>query len=119
MVTEKFTKKLILKGIPASPGKAEGIARIVFSASEALEKISENDILITPMTDPDYVIPMTKSKGIVTNFGGILCHAAIVARELQKPCIVGTKTATNVIKEGWRILIDGSKGEIYLLTEVE
>jgi len=118
-MTEKSIKdkKLILEGIPASPGLAEGRAKVVFSALEALEKISDGDILITPMTDPDYVIAMMKSAGVITNFGGILCHAAIVSRELGKPCIVGTKVATEVIKEGERILMDGTTGKIYLLEE--
>ncbi|RLI92288.1 MAG: hypothetical protein DRO65_00235 [Candidatus Altiarchaeales archaeon] len=119
VMTEKSIKdkKLILEGIPASPGLAEGRAKVVFSALEALEKISDGDILITPMTDPDYVIAMMKSAGVITNFGGILCHAAIVSRELGKPCIVGTKVATEVIKEGERILMDGTTGKIYLLEE--
>lgn len=117
-INEK-NKKFILRGIPASPGVAVGTAKIVFSSSEAFEKISDNDILVTPMTDPQYVIPMIKSRGIITNFGGVLCHAAIVARELGKPCIVGTKIATDVIKEGQKILMDGEKGEIYLLLEVK
>jgi pyruvate,water dikinase len=112
---EKPVKKIVLRGIPASPGEAEGIAKIAFSASEALEKISGGEILITPMTDPDFVPAMIKSSGIVTNFGGILCHAAIVARELGKPCIVGTQIATEVVKEGKKIFIDGDKGEIYYL----
>jgi pyruvate,water dikinase len=115
MVNSKINMKKILSGIPASPGKAVGTAKIVFEASEAFNKLKEDDILITPMTDPNYVVAMVKVKGIITDFGGILCHAALVSRELGKPCIVGTKVATQVIKQGQKILMDGGTGEIYLL----
>jgi len=109
--------KKILSGIPASPGKAEGIAKTVFNPEEAINEITENDILVTPMTDPNFVVAMIKAKGIITDFGGMLCHAALVARELGKPCIVGTKNATKVIQNGQKILMDGTKGEIYIFEE--
>jgi pyruvate,water dikinase len=109
--------KKVLFGIPASPGKAEGIAKIVFDASEALNEITENDILITPMTDPSFVVAMMKAKGIITDFGGLLCHAAIVSRELGKPCIVGTKNATKIIQKGQKILMDAIRGEVYIWEE--
>jgi pyruvate,water dikinase len=112
-------RKIIVCGSPASPGEAVGIAKIAFYAEEACEKIKDGDILVTPMTDPGFVPAMIKASAIVTDFGGILCHAAIVSRELGKPCVIGTKRATELIKEGEKILVNGDKGEVYALEEEE
>lgn len=115
MVSYKENMRRILSGIPASPGEAKGTAKVVFDASEAIEKVTKNDILVTPMTDPNFVIAMAKVRGIITDFGGMLCHAAIVAREFHKPCIVGTVHATKLIKNGQKILMNGETGEVYIL----
>jgi pyruvate,water dikinase len=69
--------------------------------------------MVTVMTDPDYTPFVIKASAIVTNTGGMLCHAAIVSRELRKPCVVGTKNATTVLKDGMMVTVDGLKGIIY------
>ncbi|MEM1804112.1 MAG: phosphoenolpyruvate synthase, partial [Desulfurococcaceae archaeon] len=106
--------KVLVKGLPASPGVAAGVARVIFNpkSPEAME-FKEGDILITKMTDPDWVPLMKKAAAIVTDEGGMTSHAAIVSRELGIPCIVGTGSATKVIQTGTEITVDASKGIVY------
>jgi pyruvate,water dikinase len=105
--------KILLKGIGASPGIIEGFVRIVFDIYGIEDKLKGDDILVTSNTDPNWTIYMNKFKAIITDTGGILSHAAIVAREFGIPCIVGTIKGTEVLKEGMHIKIDGLKGIIY------
>jgi pyruvate,water dikinase len=103
----------ILKGIAASPGIASGKIRIV-GKMEDLQKIEKGDILVTKMTNPDMVVSMQKSAGIVTDEGGMTSHAAIVSREMGIPAVVGTQEATIKLKEGEIITVDGFSGKIYM-----
>ncbi len=109
---ETSEKKVILTGFGASIGIASGIAKIVHDASN-LSRIKPGDILVTRMTTPDMVPAMKKAAAIITDEGGMTCHAAIVARELGIPCIVGTKTATKEITNGSVVTVDGKKGLVY------
>jgi pyruvate,water dikinase len=102
----------ILSGEPASPGSASGVA-IVINNPKEITRVQKGQILITQMTTPDFVPAMKKVNGIITDKGGQTSHAAIVSRELGVPCIVGTGTATKLIKEGDLITIDGTTGKIY------
>ncbi len=102
----------ILKGIPASPGIGTGKVVILKSPKE-IDKISKGDVLVAPMTSPDYVPAMKKASAIITNEGGMTSHAAIVSREMGTPCVVGTKKATEVLKEGDIVTVNGKTGEIY------
>jgi len=104
--------KLLLTGAGASPGIAWGPVRIVPSKRE-IGKILVGDVLVTPMTDPNFVPAMRKAVAIITDKGGRTSHAAIVSRELGIPCVVGTKTATKVLKEGLVVTVDGEKGRVY------
>lgn len=99
-------------GIASSPGFARGKARIIFDPRVDLEKINNNDILIAPMTTPDFVSIMKKVAAIVTDEGGITCHAAIVSRELGIPCVTSTKIATSVLKDGDEVEVDANKGVV-------
>lgn len=103
----------ILKGIPASPGIGTGTVKILKSPKE-IEKIKKGDILVAPMTSPDYVPAMKKASAIVTNEGGMTSHAAIVSREMGIPCVVGTKTATKDLKDGEIVTVNGKTGEVFL-----
>ena len=105
--------KVLLKGLAASPGIATGIVRIVSDPETELNKVQKGDILVTKMTTPDFVPAMKRASGIVTNEGGMTAHAAIVSRELGIPCIVGTRTATNVLSDGMVITIDAKRGIVY------
>jgi pyruvate, water dikinase len=102
----------IVRGLGASPGIASGRARLTLKAAE-MDRLKEGEILVTSMTTPDMVPAMTKSAGIITDEGGMTCHAAIVSRELGVPCIVGTRTATKVIADGAEITLDGKTGMVY------
>ena len=98
-----------VRGQPAMKGCVKGRARIVLIASMHKD-FKEGDILIAGMTTPDFVSLMKKAAAIVTDEGGVTCHAAIVSRELGKPCIIGTKNATRVFKDGDLIEVDADKG---------
>jgi phosphohistidine swiveling domain-containing protein len=101
----------LVKGQVGSTGHASGIVKIVHTGDTA-EAFPDGAILVSEMTTPDLVPLMKKAAGIVTDNGGILSHAAIVARELKKPCIVGTGNATNVLKDGDTVLVDTTAGEV-------
>ncbi len=101
-----------LKGIGASEGRITGTARVCLSPNEANERIREGDILVTGMTMPDFVPAMQRAAAIVTDEGGITCHAAIVSRELGKPCVIGTQLASRVLKDGELVEVDADAGLI-------
>ncbi|MFH1209237.1 MAG: phosphoenolpyruvate synthase [archaeon] len=108
----KLTGKVILKGLAASPGVASGKVKLVSDFNE-LDKVQKGDIMVTKMTNPDFVPAMERAAGIVTNEGGATCHAAIVSRELGVPCVVGTEKATEILKDNDVITVDGSTGQVY------
>ena len=103
-----------VKGTTAFAGKIRGLVRIISSAkNHALVK--RGDIIVTSMTTPDMLPLMRKAAGFVTDEGGITCHAAIVAREMKKPCIIGTKIATQVFREGDLVEVDANKGVVRII----
>ncbi len=102
------------KGQVAYPGTAKGKARVILDRRFAHE-LQEGEILVTTMTSPEFVPSMKRASAIITNEGGILCHAAIMSRELRKPCVIGTKTATDVIKTGDLIEVDANNGIVKIL----
>ena len=102
----------ILRGFGASPGVAAGVARILHGSAE-MEKLKPGEILVTSMTTPDMVPAMSRAAGIVTDEGGMTCHAAIVSRELGVPCIVGTREATKLVADGSEVTVDGKTGSVY------
>jgi len=106
------TKRLV--GLPASPGVAEGPARVVLSPDEIV-KVQEGDILVAPITLPSWNPVFHKVKASVTDIGGIMSHTAIVCREYGLPAVVGTGYATRVIKDGQRIRVDGNTGVVEIL----
>lgn len=108
----------ILTGVAASPGIGTGRVRILKSPDE-IAKVEKGDVLVAPMTSPDYVPAMKKAEAIVTDQGGLTSHAAIVSRELGIPCVVGTKVATSTLKEGAIISVNGSSGEIFEGSAIE
>jgi phosphohistidine swiveling domain-containing protein len=97
------------RGLSASTGRAIGPVKIVKSATE-IGKVKQGDILVAVMTRPDYIAGMKKAAAIVTNEGGITSHAAIVSRELSIPCIIGTKIATEVLKDGDMVEVNADHG---------
>ncbi|RPJ60635.1 MAG: phosphoenolpyruvate synthase, partial [Dehalococcoidia bacterium] len=109
---ETAKAKLLLSGVAASPGAAHGIVKIVPDPSQ-IDKILPGDILVAEMTTPDFVPAMKRAVGIITDRGGRTAHAAIVSRELGIPCVVGTESATRVLKDGDEVTLDGSTGKVY------
>lgn len=107
---------VILKGLPASPGLATGKVRIIEDPKD-IKEFKDGEILVTLMTSPDWVPAMKKASAIITNNGGMTCHAAIVSREMQIPCLVGTTSrgnaATKVLKNGQEITVDAKNGVVY------
>lgn len=106
------TTKVLVTGLGASPGTATGTVRIISGAKD-LEKVKDGDIMVTRMTMPDMVPAMRRAGAIVTDEGGMACHAAIVSRELGCPAVVGTKNATKVLRDGMVVTVDGTKGQVY------
>lgn len=104
----------IIKGAVAYPGKVKGKAHLVFDPAKAND-FKEGEILVTGMTRPEFLPLMKKAAAFVTDGGGILSHAAIVARELKKPCVIGTKIATKVLKDGDLVEVDAIKGVVKII----
>ncbi len=111
------TKAKELKGMPANAGYAKARARIVHDPKE-IQNETHDFILVASMTTPEFVVAMQKCLAIVTDEGGITCHAAIVAREMNKPCVIGTKTATKTFKHGDILEVDADKGVVRKVGEV-
>ncbi|RZI85076.1 MAG: hypothetical protein EOO67_16175 [Microbacterium sp.] len=105
----------VLTGLPVNTGVYEGTARVVDN-SEDFGRIQKGDVLVTRMTSPYFNVVLPQLGAIVTDRGGQLCHAAIVAREYGIPGIVGTRDATRLIPDGARVRVDGGTGEVRLLT---
>ena len=110
---KKFSAEGITEivGQTAQPGFAKGIVKKIFRAKD-MHRFNKGDILISVATDPDIVPAMKKAAAIVTEQGGITSHAAIVSRELGIPCVIGTKIATKVFKDGDMVEVDANKGTI-------
>ena len=102
-----------LIGYGASPGRAVGTARVVRSADD-LGRVSAGDVLVCTTTTPSWTPVFASVAGIVTDTGGILCHAAVVAREYSLPAVVGAHMATSRIQEGSRVTLDGATGDVWI-----
>lgn len=104
--------KVLMEGVAASPGAAIGAVKIIPDPSH-IDKILPGDILVAEMTTPDFVPAMKRAVAIITDRGGRTAHAAIVSRELGIPCVVGTESATKILKDGQEVTVDGSTGKVY------
>ena len=111
---EKVVATSEIKGFCAYPGIVRGPVVIIFDARE-MGKIKTGDILVCNATNPDLIIAMRKAGAIVTEEGGITSHAAIVSREMKKPCVIGTKIATKILRDGDIVEVDAEKGIINII----
>ena len=109
IVKEEVKEVKELKGQTACSGYAKGIVKHVKTPDD-LAKFSKGDILVSPATNPNLVPAMEKAGAIITDAGGLACHAAIVSRELGVPCVIGTKIATKVLKEGEEVEVKADEG---------
>ena len=107
-----------IKGKVAFPGRVKGIAKIIKEVKD-IDKVNDGDIIIAPQTSPEFLPAMKKASAFVTNIGGITSHAAIVAREMRKPCLIGAKDATKIIKDGDEIEVDTNHGIVKILERTE
>jgi pyruvate,water dikinase len=105
----------VLQGVPCSPGKVRGPARVVMSLSQA-DKIQLGDVMVAPATMPPWTPLFASISAVVTEVGGVLSHAAIVAREYNIPAVLGTGTATSVIHDGQILEVDGDAGIVRIIT---
>jgi len=109
---DEHTDSTSLKGTVAyGQGIITGCVQKIFNTFEASD-FKKGYVLVTPMTSPEYLGAIKQAKAVITNEGGITCHAAIVARELKKPCVIGTKIATRVFKDGDLVEVDANKGVV-------
>ncbi|MDD2786342.1 MAG: PEP-utilizing enzyme [Patescibacteria group bacterium] len=117
MTAQKDDK--ILRGSVAQPGMVKGRVELVLhNVRDLTKKVNEfkvGNILVTEMTTPTTVVACKKASAIITDEGGVLCHAAIISRELKKPCIVGTKIATQVLHDGDKVEVDANNGTVTML----
>lgn len=120
---EEFAKKELsldlsniseLKGAIASLGKAQGKVKIINGIKD-MAKMEQGDILVTSVTRPEFVSIMKRAAAIITDEGGVTCHAAIVSRELGIPCIIGTKIASSVLKDGDLVDVDANNGIVRII----
>ena len=102
------------RGMVACPGSITGSVRVLYRKEE-IPTFLDGEILVTAMTTPDYLPAVQRAVGIITDEGGITCHAAIVARELGKPCLIGTKVATQVLRTGMIVELDANAGSVRIL----
>lgn len=108
---QKGSHDLLVSGLGASPGAASGRVRVLQSPSEG-DRLERGEVLVAPMTSPDWVPTIRRAAAVVTDSGGVTCHAAIVSRELGIPCVVGTRSATQLLRNGELVTVDGSKGRV-------
>ena len=107
-------RKVAVRGIAAGKRAiGAGLAKVVLTPEDASKLVKKGDVLVTTMTNPDYVPFMKLSGAIVTDKGGVTCHAAIVSRELGIPCIVGTENATKLMVTGQEYTVDAKSGVVY------
>ena len=106
------TDRALVRGLAASAGRASGAVRILESADQG-DQLIAGEILVAKMTSPDWVPTMRRASALITDGGGITCHAAIVSRELGVPCVVGARNATTVLRTGEIVTVDGAEGAVY------
>lgn len=114
-VTEKAAATEIFRGFSAYPGKVSGRVKIIKDLQKEASHFKKGDVLVTAMTTPDFMVILDLAAAIITDEGGILCHAAIVSRELQKPCVIGTKNATALLVDGMKVKVDANLGKVEIL----
>ena len=103
--------EILIQGLPAVPGVVSGVVRVLADVSEG-GRLQDGEVLVAKMTNPDWLPTMRRASALVTDTGGMTCHAAIVARELKVPCIVGARTATRDLSDGMVVTVDGTHGRV-------
>jgi len=110
--SQEASGKVLLQGLAASSGTASGRVRVLQSPKDG-RQLEAGEVLVAPMTNPDWVPTIRRAAAIITDGGGMTCHAAIVSRELGVPCVVGARTATTDLHDGDLVTVDGASGAVY------
>ncbi len=101
----------LVHGLAASPGVGRGVVRVLTSPADG-HRMQDGEVLVAPTTNPDWVPTLRRAAAVVTDRGGMTCHAAIVSRELGVPAVVGTRTATTTLRDGDEVIVDGDHGDV-------
>lgn len=104
-------RPVLARGLPAAPGTASGRVRVLRNPADGTQLV-DGEVLVAPMTNPDWLPTIRRAVALVTDTGGMTCHAAIVARELGVPCVVGARTATADLRDGTLVTVDGAHGNV-------
>ncbi len=104
--------KILIKGLVACKGKVRGKVRIILDPSQP-PKTAGGEIIVMPFSTPLMTMVLSKAAALITDCGGLTSHTAMIAREFNIPCIVGTKSATQVLKNGQTIFLNADKGIVY------
>ncbi|MCX4092442.1 phosphoenolpyruvate synthase [Nocardia sp. alder85J] len=115
MATAVDSDEVLVRGLAAAPGVAGGPVRVLRTPADGTA-LRDGEILVAPMTNPDWLPTITRAAALVTDSGGMTCHAAIVARELGVPCVVGTRSATTTLTDGRWVSVDGGTGQVRAAT---
>jgi len=102
-----------LAGVPVAAGRASGTARLISHPDEG-SRLQPGDVMVAPSTDPGWTPLFLKSSAVIMETGGFLSHGAIVAREYGIPAVVNIPGVIRVIKEGWKVDVDGDEGKVFL-----
>lgn len=105
-------RNILAKGLGVSSGCAAGPVRVVRSLND-LSKVQVGDVIVVRESNPAWTVGMMKASALISELGGIICHAAIVAREMGIPCVVNVERATEICQDGISVLVDGDTGIIY------
>jgi pyruvate,water dikinase len=111
MLDDVTAGDVLVSGLAAAPGVAAGAVRILRDPQEGF-RLQPGEVLVAPMTSPDWLPTMRRAAALVTDGGGMTCHAAVVARELRLPCVVGARKATQVLRDGELVTVDGAAGTV-------
>jgi len=101
-------------GLPVSRGSYEGTVTVLLSIDD-FDKVQEGDVIVVHSSSPAWTVPLLRAGALITEVGGILCHTAIIAREIGVPAIVNIENITNLLHDGDRVVVDGNVGEIHVL----
>jgi pyruvate, water dikinase len=116
--TQSAPGVVLVRGLAASKGRASGAVRVLADPSQR-DELQPGEVLVAPMTSPDWMSAIRRAAALVTDGGGMTCHAAIVSRELGVPCVVGTRKATTFLRDGELVTVDGATGEVREGAEAE
>jgi pyruvate, water dikinase len=103
--------EVLVRGLSAAPGSASGPVRVLLRPEDG-NRLTDGEVLVAPMTNPDWLPTIRRAAALVTETGGMTCHAAIVARELGVPCVVGARRATTELHDGTMVTVDGARGQV-------